>query len=61
MPPEDSMETARKIKEAYCYTCTDIVKVLFFISSSMGANNVKLLHFPCVLLLKSCYLASFSM
>ncbi|KAJ3681176.1 hypothetical protein LUZ60_015665 [Juncus effusus] len=26
IPPEDSFETARKIKEAYCYTCTDIVK-----------------------------------
>ncbi|KAJ1695951.1 hypothetical protein LUZ63_012649 [Rhynchospora breviuscula] len=26
IPPEDSMETARKIKEAYCYSCTDIVK-----------------------------------
>ncbi|KAF3336343.1 actin-related protein 3 isoform X2 [Carex littledalei] len=29
IPPEDSMETARKIKELYCYSCTDIVKIFF--------------------------------
>lgn len=27
MPPEDSFEVARKVKETYCYTCSDIVKV----------------------------------
>lgn len=26
IPPEDSLEVARRIKEAYCYTCADIVK-----------------------------------
>ncbi|KAH9331351.1 hypothetical protein KI387_003459, partial [Taxus chinensis] len=26
IPPEDSLEVARKVKEAYCYTCSDIVK-----------------------------------
>lgn len=28
IPPEDSLEVARKIKETYCYTCADIVKVV---------------------------------
>ncbi|XP_031477196.1 actin-related protein 3 isoform X2 [Nymphaea colorata] len=26
IPPEDSLEVARKVKETYCYTCSDIVK-----------------------------------
>ncbi|KAE9454173.1 hypothetical protein C3L33_13922, partial [Rhododendron williamsianum] len=26
VPPEDSFEVARKVKETYCYTCSDIVK-----------------------------------
>ncbi|XP_074334302.1 actin-related protein 3-like isoform X2 [Apium graveolens] len=26
IPPEDSLEVARKVKESYCYTCSDIVK-----------------------------------
>ncbi|KAK5776641.1 hypothetical protein PVK06_044601 [Gossypium arboreum] len=26
VPPEDSFEVARKVKERYCYTCSDIVK-----------------------------------
>ncbi|URD91105.1 hypothetical protein MUK42_27196 [Musa troglodytarum] len=26
IPPEDSFEVARKVKETYCYTCSDIVK-----------------------------------
>ncbi|XP_042458329.1 actin-related protein 3-like isoform X1 [Zingiber officinale] len=26
IPPEDSLEVARKVKELYCYTCSDIVK-----------------------------------
>ncbi|XP_029122347.1 actin-related protein 3 isoform X2 [Elaeis guineensis] len=26
IPPEDSFEVARKVKEMYCYTCSDIVK-----------------------------------
>ncbi|KAG9450882.1 hypothetical protein H6P81_010847 [Aristolochia fimbriata] len=26
VPPEDSFEVARKVKEMYCYTCLDIVK-----------------------------------
>ncbi|KAH9772888.1 actin-related protein 3 [Citrus sinensis] len=26
VPPEDSFEVARKVKEMYCYTCSDIVK-----------------------------------
>ncbi|KAL4280181.1 hypothetical protein GQ457_03G008570 [Hibiscus cannabinus] len=26
IPPEDSFEAARKVKEMYCYTCSDIVK-----------------------------------
>ena len=29
VPPEDSFEVARKVKEMYCYTCSDIVKVVF--------------------------------
>ncbi|KAL0327319.1 UNVERIFIED_CONTAM: Actin-related protein 3 [Sesamum angustifolium] len=29
VPPEDSFEVARKVKEMYCYTCSDIVKVFF--------------------------------
>lgn len=28
VPPEDSLEVARKIKEMYCYTSSDIVKVV---------------------------------
>jgi hypothetical protein len=27
IPPEDSLDIARRIKEAYSYTCADIVKV----------------------------------
>ncbi|XP_010528072.2 PREDICTED: actin-related protein 3 isoform X2 [Tarenaya hassleriana] len=26
IPPEDSFDVARKVKEMYCYTCSDIVK-----------------------------------
>ncbi|XP_065870903.1 actin-related protein 3-like [Euphorbia lathyris] len=26
VPPEDSFDVARKVKEMYCYTCSDIVK-----------------------------------
>ncbi|XP_022876731.1 actin-related protein 3 [Olea europaea var. sylvestris] len=26
VPPEESLEVARKVKEMYCYTCSDIVK-----------------------------------
>ncbi|PPS17241.1 hypothetical protein GOBAR_AA03332 [Gossypium barbadense] len=26
IPPEDSFESARKVKEMYCYTCSDVVK-----------------------------------
>ncbi|CAK9276273.1 unnamed protein product [Sphagnum jensenii] len=26
VPPEDSLDVARRVKEAYCYTCADIVK-----------------------------------
>ncbi|KAL0385431.1 UNVERIFIED_CONTAM: Actin-related protein 3 [Sesamum radiatum] len=26
VPPEDSLEVARKVKEMYCYACSDIVK-----------------------------------
>ncbi|OAY65340.1 actin-related protein 3-like [Ananas comosus] len=26
IPPDESLEIARKVKETYCYTCTDIVK-----------------------------------
>lgn len=33
MPPEDSFEVARKVKEMYCYTSSDIVKVIFSIKS----------------------------
>ncbi|CAJ1938223.1 unnamed protein product [Sphenostylis stenocarpa] len=29
VPPEDSFDVARKVKEMYCYTCSDIVKVVF--------------------------------
>lgn len=29
MPPEDSFDVARKVKEMYCYTSSDIVKVTF--------------------------------
>lgn len=28
IPPEDSFEVARKVKEMHCYTCSDIVKVV---------------------------------
>ena len=34
MPPEDSFEVARKVKEMYCYTSSDIVKVIFSIRTS---------------------------
>ena len=27
VPPEDSLDVARRVKEMYCYTCADIVKV----------------------------------
>lgn len=30
IPPDESLEIARKVKETYCYTCTDIVKVIAF-------------------------------
>jgi len=26
LPPEDSLDISRKVKEMYCYTCSDIVK-----------------------------------
>lgn len=29
VPPEDSFDVARKVKEMYCYTSSDIVKVIF--------------------------------
>ncbi|KAG8641690.1 actin-related protein 3 isoform X2 [Manihot esculenta] len=29
VPPEDSFDVARKVKEMYCYTSSDIVKVFF--------------------------------
>ncbi|XP_073002845.1 actin-related protein 3-like isoform X2 [Typha latifolia] len=29
IPPEDSFDIARKVKEMYCYTCSDIVKIFF--------------------------------
>uniref|UniRef100_A0A7I4CF04 Actin-related protein 3 n=2 Tax=Physcomitrium patens TaxID=3218 RepID=A0A7I4CF04_PHYPA len=29
VPPEDSLDVSRRIKEMYCYTCADIVKVFF--------------------------------
>ena len=29
VPPEDSLDVARRVKEMYCYTCADIVKVLY--------------------------------
>jgi actin-related protein 3 len=28
IPPEESFDVARRIKEMYCYTSSDIVKVL---------------------------------
>jgi hypothetical protein len=30
LAPEDSLDISRKVKEVYCYTCSDIVKVLPF-------------------------------
>ncbi|KAL8126688.1 hypothetical protein AgCh_013815 [Apium graveolens] len=30
IPPEDSLEVARNVKESYCYICSDIVKVTFW-------------------------------
>jgi hypothetical protein len=30
LPPEYSLDIARKVKEMYCYTCSDIVKVFFY-------------------------------
>lgn len=38
MPPEDSFEVARKVKETYCYTCSDIVKVNL-LSLQFGLNR----------------------
>lgn len=38
MPPEDSFEVARKVKETYCYTCSDIVKVKL-LSLLFGLNR----------------------
>lgn len=28
VPPEDSLDVSRRIKEAYCYTCSDMTKVI---------------------------------
>jgi hypothetical protein len=36
IPPEESFDVARRAKEMYCYTCSDIVKVL----STSGVLNV---------------------
>jgi hypothetical protein len=31
LPPEDSLDISRKVKEMYCYTCSDIVNVFFIV------------------------------
>lgn len=41
LPPEDSLDISRKVKEMYCYTCSDIVKVLHL--SWLELNLVALL------------------
>jgi actin-related protein 3 len=28
LPPDDALDIARRVKETYCYTSSDIVKVL---------------------------------
>ncbi|GFQ01316.1 actin-related protein 3 [Phtheirospermum japonicum] len=35
IPPEESFEAVRKVKEMYCYTCSDIVKVFFILFFSI--------------------------
>jgi actin-related protein 3 len=35
IPPEESLEVAKKIKEIYSYVCPDIVKVLFYSRSDL--------------------------
>ena len=45
LPAEDSLDISRKVKEMYCYTCSDIVKVLhlelnsFTLLLSIGLHN----------------------
>jgi actin-related protein 3 len=40
IPPEESFDVARRAKEMYCYTCSDIVKVL--------STSGMLLHVECL-------------
>ncbi|KAG9450424.1 hypothetical protein H6P81_010389 [Aristolochia fimbriata] len=42
VPAEDSFEVARKVKQMYCYTCSDIVKICsteLLSSASMAARG----------------------
>ena len=48
VPLEDSFEVARKVKEMYCYTCSDIVKVVFSsILTSLTESFEKFVVFLC--------------
>nr|CAD1820044.1 unnamed protein product [Ananas comosus var. bracteatus] len=41
IPPEDSLEVARKVKEMYGYTCADIVKRTFQVHQAMDGVKPK--------------------
>lgn len=43
MPPEDSLDIARRVKEMYCYTCADIAKVISIFISSYEAIVIGIL------------------
>lgn len=55
IPPEDSLEVARKVKESYCYTCSDIVKVTF--CDSLAETNKD----PCSVKCKYCFHCAWTM
>jgi len=41
LPAEDSLDISRKVKEMYCYTCSDIVKVNpFALLLSIGLHKL---------------------
>lgn len=46
IPPEDSFEVARKVKETYCYTCSDIVKVVLI--SILNLLNMVLMEMDAI-------------
>jgi hypothetical protein len=49
IPPEESFDVARRAKEMYCYTCSDIVKVL---STSGMLLHVECLYTICFVVLQ---------